>query len=110
MIATGRHRDEPSAAAERYGKHSQAHARGMSVLELLRRVVAQGEAVRLAWRDAEANAVVDNGQEFPTAVLPAVRDEDEHGDADEITEPTTATGEAQRWFGLGSLVRWPLAG
>lgn len=110
MITTGRHRDEPSAAAERYGKHSQAHARGVSVPELLRRVVAQGDAVRLAWRDSETNAVVDDRQEFPTAVLPAFRDEGEHGDADEITEPATVTREARRWFGPDGLVRWPLAG
>lgn len=82
----------------------------MSVPELLRQVVARGEAFRLAWRGSEIDAVVDNRREFPTAVLPAVRDEDEHGDADEITEPTTATGEAQRWFGPAGLVRWPLAG
>lgn len=113
-MPAGKHRDEPGAAAERYGKHSQAHARGLSVLELLRRVVAQGEAVRLAWRESETNALVDNNQEFPTAVLPAVRDgRAEHGEtseADETTEPTTTTREVRRWFGPDGMVQWPLAG
>jgi hypothetical protein len=110
MVPAGKHRDDPGAAAERYGKHSRAHARGLSVLALLRRVVAQGGAVRLAWRDSETNAVVDDRQEFPTAVLPAFRDEGEHGDADESTEPATVTREARRWFGPDGMVRWPLAG
>lgn len=106
MTAAGKHRDEPSAAAERYGKHSQAHAHGSSVPELLRRIIRRGEAFRLAWPDAETNAVVDR-EDFPTAVLPVVPAATQHGDA---TEPTTATRQARQWFGPDGLVRWPLAG
>lgn len=84
-------------AAERYGKHSQANARGLGVAELLRRVVARGDAIRLAWRGREATGVADPTDEFPTAVLPVIRDDDPTLD-EEDTEPTTATREARRWL------------
>lgn len=101
-------------AAERYGKHSQANARGLGVAELLRRVVARGDAIRLAWRGREATGVADPVDEFPTAVLPVIRDSIEYqvepdgppGDEDE-TEPTTATREARKWLPPSGFSWWP---
>jgi len=96
--------------AERYGKHSRAHARGLGVAELLRRVVARGEAVRLAWRDDETNSVTNRAEEFPTAVLPVVHEE--YPDVnDENTEPSTVTREARRWLQPPGFSLWsnPLA-
>lgn len=110
MTSPGKHRDESSAAAERYGKHSQAHARGLSALELLRRVVGRGDPIRLAWRDSDVNEVVNDRLEFPTAVLPVVRSSVEQGEDNGTTEPTRATQQARQWFGPGGMVRWPLAG
>lgn len=93
----GKHHGGQAAAADDYGKHSQANARGLSVAELLRRVVARGEAVRLAWRGREATGLADRSDEFPTAVLPVIRS-DAPTPADEDTEPTAATHEARRWL------------
>jgi hypothetical protein len=92
--------------AERYGKHSRAHARGLGVAELLRRVVARGEAVRLAWRGDEATSALGRSGDFPTAILPVVRDEypDEN---DEDTQPSTATREARRWLQPPGFSLWP---
>lgn len=83
---------------ETYGKHSRAHARGLSVAELLRRVVARGEAIRLAWRGDAATHMADPSDEFPTAVLPITRD-NLPALEDQESEPTTATREARQWFG-----------
>lgn len=79
-----------------YGQHSQAHARGLSVAELLRRTMARGEAVRLAWHGREATGLADRADEFPTAVLPVVRADAPALD-EEDTEPITATREARKW-------------
>jgi hypothetical protein len=97
--------------ADRYGKHSRAHAHGLGVAELLRRVVARGDAIRLAWRGDEATNAIARSDEFPTAVLPVVRVEypDEN---DEDTEPSTAVRESRKWLNP-ELVSWwpqPLAG
>lgn len=91
---------------ETYGKHSRAHARGLTVAELLRRVVARGEAIRLAWRGDTATCMAGPSDEFPTAVLPVIRDDDPGAD-DETTEPTTATREARQWFGTERFSWWP---
>lgn len=106
MTNPGRHRDEATAAAERYGKHSQAHA-DLPVVDVLRRVAESGEAIRLAWQDDDSNRVVEDRQEFPTAVLPVIRDDP--GADDETTEPTTATREARQWFGTERFPWWPKA-
>lgn len=90
---------------ETYGKHSRAHARGLSVAELLRRVVARGEAIRLAWQGDAATNLVGPSDEFPTAVLPVIRD-DSLALEDQETEPTTATREARQWFG-SERFSWP---
>lgn len=74
--------------------------------ELLKRTIRQGGAIRLAWSADEANAVADESREFPTAVLPAVRDDGHERRMDEgTTEPTTATREARKWFEPGGLER-----
>lgn len=103
-------RHSGSGDAEQYGRLSQANARGLSVATLLARVVAAGHAVQLAWRGEEATDVTDRLQEFPTAVLPVVRDQypDTPGDDDE-TEPTTATREARRWLRPPGFSWWPQA-
>lgn len=99
---TSRHHGGPSDAAERYGKHSRANARGLSVRALLERWVERGEAIRLAWRAEESDAVVARSQEFPTAVLPVIRGDDSHEvNADEDTEPTTTTRQARNWLQSG---------
>lgn len=67
-----KHRDEPNTAAERYGKHSEANAT-VPVVEILQQAVERGEAIRLAWRNEESNSLVNDRQEFPTAVLPVIR-------------------------------------
>lgn len=106
----GQHRDQRHDVAERYGKHSQANAHGLPVTELLRRAIKRGEAVRLAWSTDETNAVADESREFPTAVLPAVRDDGQERRMDEgTTEPTTATREARKWFEPGGLEQRPLS-
>jgi hypothetical protein len=91
---------------ETYGRHSRAHARGLSVAELLRRVVARGEAIRLAWRGDAATNLADRSDEFPTAVLPVIRDDLLALEAQE-TEPTTATREAWQWLDTERFSWWP---
>jgi hypothetical protein len=83
---------------ETYGRHSFAHAR-IPVIALLRRAVANGGAFRLAWRGDNPDVPVDRDDDFPTGVLPVVRDELADGAApDEDTEPTTATRAARKWL------------
>jgi hypothetical protein len=101
----GRHHDTRSDAAERYGKHSEANARGWPVRELLKHVIRRGEAIRLAWPDGEANASADRSHEFPTAVLPAFQHDGEP--EAEGTGPTTATHDARKWFESGGQDRRP---
>lgn len=91
---------------ETYGKHSRAHARGLSVAELLRRVVARREAIRLAWRGDATTNLADPSDEFPTAVLPITRD-NLPALEDQETEPTTATREARQWLGTERFSWWP---
>jgi hypothetical protein len=95
----GRHHDARGDAAERYGKHSEANARGWAVRELLKHAIRQGEAIRLAWPDGEANASADRSHDFPTAVLPAFQHDGEP--EAEGTGPTTATRDARKWFEPG---------
>jgi hypothetical protein len=95
-VNPGKHEGGQAAASDDYGQHSQAHARGFSVAELLRRMVAGGEAIRLAWRGREATGFADRSDEFPTAVLPVIH-ADAPPSADDDTEPTTATREARKW-------------
>jgi hypothetical protein len=82
--------------SDHYGKHSRAHASGLSVAELLRRAVARGEAIRLAWRGTEATSMADPSQDFPTAILPAIRDE--YPGDDEETEPRPGVRAGGKWF------------
>jgi len=103
----GRHHDARGDAAERYGKHSEANARGWAVRELLKHAIRQGEAIRLAWPDGEANASADRSHDFPTAVLPAFQHDGEP--EAEGTGPTTATRDARKWFEPGGLERWPVS-
>jgi hypothetical protein len=103
----GRHQGDRRDGAEQYGRHSQANARGLSVAALLARVVEAGHGIQLAWRGEEATSVTDRSQEFPTAVLPVVRDQ--HPDTpsnDDETEPTTATREARRWLRPPGFLWW----
>lgn len=80
----GKHHD----AAERYGRHSEANADGLPAAELLRRAIANGEAICLAWRaDDTARGQADAQEEFPTAVLPIIRPDE--GDAN----PGTASNQ-----------------
>jgi hypothetical protein len=84
---------------EAYGKHTTGRVSGVSVVELLRRVVGRGEAVRLAWRGVERAGVAHNSDEFPTAVLPVIRDQLPAASSDdEGTEPTVAVQEARQWL------------
>ena len=109
----GRHHDQDAGGAEQYGRHSQANARGLPVAALLARVAEAAQAVRLAWRGEEAARAFAPPDEFPTAVLPVVRDTEGHqtepdgppGD-DEETEPSTATREARRWLGPPGFSWW----
>jgi hypothetical protein len=95
-VNPGKHESGQAASSDDYGQHSQANAHGISVAELLRRMVARGEAVRLAWRGREATGLADRLEEFPTAVLPVIR-ADTPAPADDDTPPTTTTREAGRW-------------
>jgi hypothetical protein len=81
--------------AENYGKHSRAHAR-ISVANLLRRVIARGDAIRLAWRDEELIGGADRSADFPTAVLPVIREDCLENDDD--SEPSTAIHGGQKWL------------
>jgi hypothetical protein len=109
----GRHHGQGVGSAEQYGRHSQANARGLSVAALLARVAEAGHAVRLAWRSEEAATATARSDEFPTAVLPVVRDTEGHqtepdgspGD-DVETEPSTATRDARRWIGPPGFSWW----
>ena len=105
-VNAGKHRDEDDDAAARYGRHSRANAGGLTVTALLKRVMARGEAIRLAWRGTDSNGLVDQAAELPTAVLPVIREPDEASD-DEDTEPTTATREARRWLQHQRFMWWP---
>lgn len=65
---------------------------------LLERVSQAGQAIRLAWRGAEHAGVAQDSDEFPTAVLPVIRDQAPVATDDEDTEPTTAQREVRRWL------------
>jgi hypothetical protein len=95
----GKHHSGEHESAEPYGKHHAARVGGLSVASLLERVARAGQAVRLAWRGAERQGLAATEDDFPTAVLPVIRDQvaDVASD-DEETEPTTATQEARRWL------------
>lgn len=85
-------------SAEAYGKHSQTNAHGLSVAELLKRVVRRGEALRLAWRGHDPDVFVDQEDEFPTAVLPVVRDEPAAVLETAVEAvPRTLTRDARKW-------------
>ena len=60
-----------AAGSETYGRHSTAHA-SVLVATLLRRVVASGGALRLAWSAQDKPS--PEADEWPTAVLPRVRE------------------------------------
>lgn len=66
-----KHRNEPTSAAERYGRHSQANA-DVPVYEVLQQAIDRGDAIRLAWPD-DGSGIVSDVQELPTAVLPVIR-------------------------------------
>lgn len=89
--------------AEMYGKHSRAHAHGLGVAELLRRVIARGDAIRLAWRGTDGSTA-GRSDDFPTAVLPVIRDE--YPGDDEDTEPSAGVREARKWFGPEKSLWW----
>jgi hypothetical protein len=83
----------------------------LSVAALLERMSRAGQAIRLAWRGSERLGLAEGRGEFPTGVLPVVRDQilDAPSDDDE-TEPTTATREARRWLRPPGFSWWqPLA-
>lgn len=65
FAGNSRHED-----SEAYGKHSHAHA-NLPVAVLLRRVVAHGDAIRLAWPEEGIGQVDECGQ-WPTGVLPRI--------------------------------------
>lgn len=86
-----KHRDEPTSAAERYGRHSQANA-DVPVFDVLQRAIDRGDAIRLAWPDEDSNQVVGDAREFPTAVLPVMRPSDKGPPADFAWWPTKLAG------------------
>jgi hypothetical protein len=94
----GRHHSEQDDAAEGYGRHSPTNAGGLTVAALIERVARAGQAVRLAWRGREAVGTADWADEFPTAVLPVIRDQLPQSPSGEGTEPTAATREAWKWL------------
>ena len=97
-VTTGRHRSNPDEG-DAYGRHSWTIAGGLSVAALLERAVRAGDAVRLAWRGADGNGLVQTGDDFPTALLPVIRDQPREATGnDEGTEPTTAAQETRRWL------------
>lgn len=118
---TGRHHadQDHGDGSDRYGKHSQANANGLSVRTLLERTIAYGDAIRLAWDNEDPNALADGERDLPTAVLPVVPMQvADEAEGDDETEPTTATREARRWLaknqpeagtGGGDFVWWPKA-
>jgi hypothetical protein len=102
-----KHRDETSAAAERYGKHSEANA-DVSVFDVLQQAIKRGEAIRLAWSDEDSNRAVSDPQELPTAVLPVVRPEQSvPSEADDYTQPMNATSAARRPLWPRDFSWWP---
>jgi hypothetical protein len=106
-VTSGRGQASEYGSAEAYGKHSRANARGLSVAELLRRVVHRGDAFRLAWRGGDSDAPVGRDEEFPTGVLPVVRTEFVDILAtEEDTEPPTATREARKWLQSANFSWW----
>jgi hypothetical protein len=112
-VNPGRHHSGQDNSAESYGRHSPTNAGGLTVAALIERVARAGQAVRLAWRGREAAGVADWSDEFPTAVLPVVRDTNRHHaepdgspGEDEGTEPTTATREAQQWLRASGFLWW----
>lgn len=103
----GKHRDDPTGVAERYGRHSEANAQGPSALELLQRAILRGEGIRLAWRGDDVNAVSD-ATELPTAVLPTVREPGRHeqgADSQLASRPPQADDQPPR----AQFDWWPLS-
>jgi hypothetical protein len=105
---TGRHHSGQDDTNEGYGRHNPINAGGLTVAALIERVARAGQAVRLAWRGREAADVANWSDEFPTAVLPVVRERIMHQaepdgspSENEETEPTTAAREARRWLRPG---------
>jgi hypothetical protein len=106
----GKHHSGPGEVAERYGRHSRANANGLSVGALLERVARACLAIRLAWRGTEGEGLAQTLDDFPTAVFPVIREADSHdANADEDTEPTTATRQARSWLQSAQFEGWPQA-
>lgn len=73
-VNAGKHHSGQCDTTAGCGKHRAGRAGGLSVATLLERVSQAGQAIRLAWRGGEHNGLAPEGNEFPTAVLPMVRD------------------------------------
>ena len=107
-VSPGKHHGGQDAAADRAGLHRADRANGVSVAALLERVSRAGLAIRLAWRGTERTDVVQHSDEFPTGVLPVIRDRFPGAVSDdEETEPTSATREAWRWLRPEHFSWWP---
>jgi hypothetical protein len=106
-VTVGRHREESASAGERYGKHSQAHA-DLPVSELFGQVIAQGDALRLAWPDEACDGMRDSCAEFPTGVLPVIRPRDAapRNGVDHV-KPATASDPADQSRALSGFSWWP---
>lgn len=109
MTNSGTYGTRLVTAAERYGRHSQAHATGPSAVQLVQQAIAAGEAIRLAWRDEESTGPADASHEFPTAVLPVIDHQEPADDgAGDASEPNTTTSDAHQRLPPGDFSWWPI--
>jgi hypothetical protein len=102
-VNTGRYRDESTIAAERYGRHSQAHA-DVPVVDVLQATVDRGDPLRLAWSPDQIADPVKPTEEFPTAVLPVVNTADKSSDH---TEPLPPPDTRQQSVRARDFSWWP---
>ena len=108
QVNSGKHHRHEHEAAEGYGKHNAGRVNGLPVVELLHRMMARGEAVRLAWRGGERTGIAHDSDEFPTAVLPVIRDPlPDATSGDEDAAPTTATCEPRLRIRPRGFSWWP---
>lgn len=103
----GKHRSDEPESPNGHGRHRPANTSGLMATALIERVARTGHAIRLAWQGTADHGLASADDDFPTAVLPVVRNEPpDTSTADEDTEPTMASREARQWLGSSEFSWW----
>lgn len=104
-VTPGKHHSGEAEPTEAYGKHHATRAGGLTVAALIERVANAGQAIRLAWQGTDATGPAQTGDEFPTAELPVVREQDQN--TAHSAEPPVVSRGGQRRTRPSGFSWWP---